>query len=242
MTDQSTIKLQAFIAHHGIASRRKAEEMIEAGKVIVNGERAHIGQRVDPKKDTVLVAGERIGKPEQAKYFLIYKPRGVVSTTSDEMGRKTVLDLIPKQSQRLYPVGRLDLDSEGLMLLTNDGDLAHKYTHPSFGIEKIYHVTPDRRLSDKALQHLERGVKLKDGWAKPLAVEELTSGKVGEIAITLAEGRNQEIRRIMRRLGYEVERLIRVQMGPFSLNDLDDKQWVEVEARDMQPAPANEQQ
>ncbi|MEX0896038.1 MAG: pseudouridine synthase [Patescibacteria group bacterium] len=233
MTAQPTIKLQAYIAQHGVTSRRKAEELIEAGKVVVNGERAHIGQRIDPNTAVVLVAGERIGKPINAKYFLIYKPRGVISTTSDELGRRTVLSLIPPQDERLYPVGRLDRDSEGLMLLTNDGDLAHKYTHPSFGVEKTYRVTPDRRLSRDAYEHLERGVKLKDGWAKPTALAELHNDDSGELEITMTEGRNQEIRRMLRRVGYEVARLIRVRLGDFHLSDLNGADWIELQSNDV---------
>lgn len=230
-----TLKLQTFLAHHNIASRRKAEEMIKNGQVMVNGQVAHIGQRIDEKKDQVTVNGKSVGGQDKSSliYFLVYKPRGVVTTTKDELGRKTVLDLIEAQKSRLYPVGRLDQDSEGLMLLTNDGDLTQRLTHPSFGFTKTYHVTPDRPLSSLAYEHLKRGVKLKDGWVKNISVKKVEGGNEGELAVTLGEGKNHEVRRIFRRLGYEVVKLVRVQFGPFTLDDLAGKEWVELSSKEV---------
>src|SRR5690606_3699972 len=148
------------------------EKLIERGLVMVNGKRASIGQRINPEKDKVTFRGQQVDKPEIPRYFLVNKPIGVVSTTKDELGRKTVLDILPREVKtvRLYPVGRLDYESQGLMLLTNDGDIAHHLTHPSFQIPKKYYVELDRQPSDKAIEHLRKGVKLSDGFTQPAEV------------------------------------------------------------------------
>lgn len=229
MNDNS-IKLQAFMAHCGIASRRACEVLIADGKVTVNGVKAHIGQRVVPNVDSVSVAGKKIVPDQPKRYFLIDKPKGYVSTTSDEMGRHTVLQLLPKDvTERIFPVGRLDLDSEGLMLLTNDGLLAQKLTHPRFEMEKTYHVMVITKPTFKAIHHLEMGVKLKDGYTQPAKVEILsTENDEVWIEITIKEGRNRQVRRMMERIGYPVEKLVRVGMGPFDLDMLDGKQVMEI--------------
>lgn len=227
-----TIKLQKFLSQAGIASRRAAEELIKAGKISVNGQVAKIGHRVDPNKDTIEVEGKNISISENPRYFLIYKPIGVVSTTEDELGRKTVISLLPKETvknSRLYPVGRLDLESKGLMLLTSDGALTHKLTHPRFGMPKTYHVLVDREPSYRALEHLEKGVMLKEGLTAPAGVEMLDkSGKNQWLKITIHEGRNRQVRRMMERVGYETLRLVRTNLGPFSLSDLQGKTYREL--------------
>lgn len=226
---KNTVKLHAFMAHAGIASRRKSEELIEAGKVTVNGHRAHVGLRIDPATDTVTVENKKIETPEVHRYFLVYKPVGIISSTNDELKRKTVVDLIKDIDERLYPVGRLDQDSEGLMLLTNDGILANKLTHPKYRIPKIYQITVDSDPTRKALEHLRRGVKLADGYTHPVEVEIVEQGEHNTILeMTIYEGRNRQVRRMMDRIGYPVLKLVRVKMGPFTLDDLEGQKSIEV--------------
>lgn len=229
----STIKVHAYIAELGLMSRRKAEAAIAQERVRVNNELAHIGQRINPQKDVVKLDGAPIIATSDPLYYLIDKPRGTISTTSDELGRKTVLDVLPKSKERLFPVGRLDADSEGMLILTNDGELAHRLTHPSFGVEKTYEVTPDRPLSDRAFDHLSRGVKLTDGWAIPVAVTRSDQDE-RTIVITLSEGRSHEIRRMMRRVGYEVERLRRVRIGGLDIDSLEGKTWKRLSQKEVQ--------
>lgn len=218
-------KLQQVIAHKGITSRRKAEELIRTGKVFVNAKPAHIGQRVILGKDIIMVNGVEIDKPEDLRYLLVYKPVGYVSTTSDELGRKTVLKLVPAHiKERLYPVGRLDKESEGLMLLSNDGDLAHKLTHPSFNIQKVYEVTVAGKVSYKALQHLRRGVRLSEGYVSPRSAKIIDKEEdQSTIQISLAEGKKHQVRRMVARIGYDTIKLVRTALGPFKLEHLQGK-------------------
>src|SRR3989344_1137582 len=225
-----TMKLQQALAQAGITSRRKAEEMIANGRVEVNGKLAHIGQRVDATHDQITFDKKLITEPEQKRYFLVYKPAGLVSTTADERGRQTVLSLLPKTIQeRLFSVGRLDKDSEGLLLLTNDGEYANTLLHPSFGVEKTYEVTVIGQVSSKALEHLRRGVKLKEGYVAPAAATILdTAEDTTTLEITLGEGKKHEICRMMRRIGYEVVKLIRTKFGPYTLEMLEESDYVEI--------------
>jgi len=235
----STIKLQAYIARLGISSRRKAEQMIADGLVTVDGELAHIGQRINPEKVAITIDGKPItNQKTDFIYYLVNKPIGYVSTTQDELGRKTVLDLLPPQKDRLYPVGRLDIDSEGLILITNDGNLAQKLTHPAFEIPKTYHVLISGTPSNKALNHLKKGVKLTDGYTKPALVS-IVKHDLGDtwVSITIHEGKNRQIRRMISRVGYEVLRLIRVSMADFSLEMLEGKRYLKID----QPQIANTQ-
>ncbi len=225
MSDQNP-KLQAFLAHAGVASRRKSEEMIADGQVTVNGEKAHIGQRVNPSKDKISVKGKPINQASELIYVLVNKPNGIVSSTSDELGRKTVLDLLPESfdKHRLYPVGRLDQDSQGLMLLTNDGEFAYRLTHPKFEIPKTYEVLIDRKPSFAAMNLLRYGVRLSDGVTAPAEVEILDSNdNQAWLTITIHEGRNRQVRRMFERVGYDVKRLTRIQLGPFMLADLNSR-------------------
>jgi 23S rRNA pseudouridine2605 synthase len=240
--NKPTVKLQTFMAHSGIASVRKSEEFIREGKVFVNGKKAHIGQRVDPKKVEVVFEGKKVVQNENFRYFLIDKPKGYVSTTSDEMGRKTVLNLLPEKiDERLYPVGRLDIDSEGLLLLTNDGKLAQTLTHPKFEIEKTYHVLIDRQPSFRAINHLRKGVKIKGEYTLPAEVKilsaekDLSDDQLEEessndvwLEITITEGKNRQIRNMMDRVGYPVVRLVRISMGPLHIDMLDGGQVIEL--------------
>jgi pseudouridine synthase len=233
MNNSDSVKIHAYIAHQGIASRRKAEELVQLGKVRVNGEKAIIGQRIDPQTDKVTVEGNVISKKaNQPIYLLINKPAGYVSTTSDELGRKNVLDLVPanlKQNTRLYPVGRLDLDSEGLMLLTNDGDLAFHLTHPKFEVKKTYHVLVAGTPTELAINHLRKGVKLREGFTSPADVEELsTEGDNTWLSITIHEGRYHQVKRMLERVGYDTLRLIRVSMGQFNLDQLQGQKYLKL--------------
>jgi 23S rRNA pseudouridine2605 synthase len=224
-----TIKLHAHLAQLGVASRRKAEAMIEAGKVAVNGQPAHVGQRIDPNIDHVKIGGKPISGNLNLRYFLINKPRGFVSTTSDELDRPTVLKLIPKTKERLFPVGRLDIDSEGLLLLTNDGDLTYRLTHPKFAVPKTYEVMVGGRPTGLAINHLRRGVKLKEGYTQPAEITILDhEGENTWLEITITEGWNRQVRRMLERVGYDTIRLVRIKMGPFSLDDLDDNPYREL--------------
>ena len=171
------------------------------------------------------------------RYFLVNKPIGLVSTCSDELGRPTVLSLLPpsvtkEANLRLFPVGRLDIDSRGLMLLTNDGQLTQQLTHPKFAIDKTYHVRLDRRPTNLALNRLQKGVKLKDGWAHVLEFHRLHPKESDQsqvwFSVNVNEGRNRLIRRIFERLGYEVLELIRVSFGPLNLDQLEEKNWLEI--------------
>ncbi len=225
-----TIKLQKFLATAGVASRRKSEELIVSGQVTVNAVVAKIGQRIDPTGDLVQIAGQVVTDQTKKMYYLVDKPRGVITTTNDELNRPTILSLLPVLDTKLYPVGRLDQDSEGLVLLTNDGDLAYRLTHPKFEVNKTYQVQLDRQPSQSALDHLQSGVKLSDGWAKPLDLKELDKNSDSTwYELSVNEGRNRLVRRMWERVGYEVKRLIRTQMGPFTLDQLDGKTWQKVE-------------
>lgn len=219
---QDTLKLQTFLAHAGIASRRASEKLIEEGLVTVNGKLAHLGQRISPNKDEVKYKGTKVSVLSDLTYLLLHKPAGYVSTTNDELGRKTVLNLLPLEKRAgLYPVGRLDQDSEGLLLLTNDGELAYVLTHPKFEIEKTYHVLLEGIPSTPALKHLERGVKLNDEYVKPVKTSILRrENKNTWLEIVIAEGKKHQVKRMINRTGYEVLRLIRVKMGPLELGDL----------------------
>lgn len=200
----------------------------------MNGRRAALGDSADPARDEVTVDGEPVAR-EAFEYWIVHKPRGVLSTASDPRGRSTVVDLVPDRAGRLYPVGRLDLDTEGLVLLTNDGELTHRMLHPSFGAEREYRVTVRGRISRETLDRLAHGVELDDGPTAPATVgtaEFDPDGRTSSFALTLVEGRKRQIRRAMKALGHEVVRLVRVRMGPLELGRL--------AAGDSRPASARE--
>ncbi|MEO8580981.1 MAG: pseudouridine synthase [Patescibacteria group bacterium] len=219
---QTTIKLQSFLAHSGVSSRRGAEKLIEEALVTVNDQPAHIGQRISVQKDKIRYRGKLISVSSVLSYYIIHKPVGFVSTTSDELERKTVLELLPEELRTgLYPVGRLDQDSEGLLLLTNDGDLTYILTHPKFEIEKTYQVLLQGIPSTRALDHLKRGVKLKDEYVKPVKITIMKhENKNTWLEIVISEGKKHQVKRMVNRIGYEVLRLIRVKMGPLELGEL----------------------
>lgn len=203
------MRLNKYLAHHGISSRRAADQLIQAGKVLVNGQRATLGLQVEDG-DVVTVRGKNVGTSPVLKYYLVHKPTGIVSTASDPQGRRTVLDLVP-DSTRLYPVGRLDYDSEGLMLLTNDGALAYRLTHPKFEVEKLYKVLVKGKPSAKTLKQLDPPAKVK--------ILEVQEGKTW-LEFTLHEGKNRQIRKLCQAVGHPVIRLIRLALGPYQLGVL----------------------
>lgn len=220
-------RLQKVLAARGWGSRRVCEEMIEAGRVRVNGEVAQLGRRVDVQVDVVEVDGAPVGVRPDFVYYLLNKPAGVVSTAKDTHDRETVVDLVPAEP-RVYPVGRLDAETEGLLLLTNDGDLTHRLTHPKFGVEKEYiaHVDSDGRpVSNSALATLRRGVDIGDGVTSPAEVGEL---QPGVLRVVIHEGRNRQVRRMCETVGYPVLRLVRTRIGPLVDKSLRPGDWREL--------------
>jgi len=218
-------RLQKVLAAAGIASRRASEELIVAGRVTVNGRVATIGDRVEAQSDIVEVDGERVIIDTTLRYLMLNKPQGVVSTTSDPEGRPTVMDLV-NLDERLYPVGRLDQDTEGLLLLTNDGDLAHRLLHPSFGVERTYLALVPGPVRREPLRRLSDGVMLDDGPARPkrVRVAEEHRGKA-LLEVVMTEGRKREVRRMLAEVGMPVERLARVAFGGVELGDLRQGKW-----------------
>jgi 23S rRNA pseudouridine2605 synthase len=215
-------RLQKILAAAGLGSRRACEALIAAGRVSVNGRRAALGESADPDRDEIALDGEPIRR-EAFEYWVVNKPTGVLSTVRDTRGRPTVMDLVPDRMARVYPVGRLDQDTEGLVLLTNDGELTHRMLHPSFGAEREYWVTSRGQISDSVLARLAAGVELDDGLTAPAQVGGASfdpSSKRTRFSLTLIEGKKRQIRRVMRELGHPVVQLVRVRMGPIHLGDL----------------------
>lgn len=220
MQEKNKVRLQKFMADCGVASRRKSEKLIEAGKVKVNGHTARIGDKIDPKKDLVTVGGKKINKVDKLYYIMLNKPRGYLTTVSDEFGRKTVMDLVDIKA-RVYPVGRLDKDSEGLLLLTNDGAFANLLTHPKHSFAKVYRVTVRPAVSDEILDELRNGIEIDGRKTAPCDVSVITEeeGRV-VLEFILREGRNRQIRKMCDAVGLEVARLKRVAIGPVKLGML----------------------
>ena len=213
-------RLQKFIASCGVASRRKAEELITEGKVQVNGRRiTELGVKIDPQKDKVKVNGQLLAQ-EKPVYYLLNKPKGVITSVSDPQGRETVLDYIKNESKRIYPIGRLDLYTEGLLLLTNDGELAQNLTHPSKGVEKTYEVRIKGCVRDEDLQVIANGVALEDGITASATIVDLgfdDHNGVHEVEITIHEGRNRQVRRMFEHFGYRIHNLKRIAYAGLTL-------------------------
>ena len=214
-------RLQKIMARAGIASRRHCEELIRDGKVIINGEvRTGLPILVDPEQDEICVNG-RVLRAQRKVYYLLYKPRGVVSTNSDPQGRPRAIDLLAGVAERVYPVGRLDVESKGLLLLTNDGDLAHRLTHPRFGVVKTYVAEVAGRVTASDLEQLREGIYFPEGKARVERVKILRQGpQQSLVEIELREGRNRQIRRMLARLEHNVRQLTRVRIGPLTLRGL----------------------
>lgn len=218
-------RIQKIMASRGIASRRASEELILQGRVTCNGQICGLGDRADPEKDTILVDGRPLPSTPDAIYILLHKPRGYVTTLSDEKGRKNVSQLVSDCPQRVYPVGRLDMDSEGLLLLTNDGELANHLMHPSHVVDKVYQVWV-QGFSPEGLERLSQPIEL-DGYRirKPNVKCQKRTGDKALLQITIHEGRNRQIRRMCAIAGMEVQRLKRIQEGSLSLGQLPLGKW-----------------
>jgi 23S rRNA pseudouridine2605 synthase len=217
-------RLQKIMAARGVASRRKAEEIIAAGRVTLNGKVVtEQGTKADPERDEICVDGKRLEKSQRLRYFVLNKPKGYVTTVSDPEGRPTVMDLLPRGTERVYPVGRLDYASEGLLLMTNDGALAHKLMKAGSHVPKTYRVKVSGKPDEKAIARLRAGVMiaLEDGRkvrTSPAKIRLVEDGANPWYEVLLIEGRNRQIRRMFEEVGHHVEKIKRVQLGPLVLD------------------------
>ncbi len=205
-------RLQKLLARAGVGSRRVVEDMIAEGRIRVNGEVAELGRRADPDVDQIEIDGTLVGVRPDTVWYLLNKPAGVVTTAADTHGRPVVVDLVPAEP-RVFPVGRLDLETEGLLLLTNDGDVTHRLTHPSYGVEKEYLAHVEGRPGRGALRQLREGVVLDDG---PTAPAKVSAVEPDVIRLVIHEGRNRQVRRMCEAVGHPVRRLVRVRIGPIT--------------------------
>ncbi|MBN1954718.1 MAG: rRNA pseudouridine synthase [Anaerolineae bacterium] len=219
-------RLQKILARAGCGSRRACEELIRQGRVAVNGRQAKLGQKADPERDRITLDGRPVESDLQKVYVALHKPRGILSDKGDDSQQSgTVHDLVPLPT-RLFSVGRLDLHSEGLILLTNDGELAHRLTHPRYEHEKEYRVYVEGRPGQKTLNRWRRGVFLDGKRTAPAQVKVLSEEKEHSwLCVVLREGRKRQIRRVAAMLGHPVQRLIRVRIGPIRLGELEPRQW-----------------
>lgn len=236
MANNNEVRLQKFMAEQGVASRRKSEDLIRAGKVKVNGHVAEIGMKINPRKDLVTVGKQKLTNVKNRKmvYIMLNKPRGYVTTVSDELGRKTVMDLLPDFGCRIYPVGRLDKDSEGLLLLTNDGSFTNCMTHPSHEYAKVYRVTVRPTVNDEILFNLRNGIEIDGRKTAPCEVTVLTEEENRVVLeFILHEGRNRQIRKMCESQGLEVARLKRISIGPIKLGMLKQGDYRELSEQDV---------
>ncbi|MDO4364909.1 MAG: pseudouridine synthase [Clostridia bacterium] len=236
MANNNEVRLQKFMAEQGVASRRKSEDLIRAGKVKVNGHVAEIGMKINPRKDLVTVGKQKLTNVKNRKmvYIMLNKPRGYVTTVSDELGRKTVMDLLPDFGCRIYPVGRLDKDSEGLLLLTNDGSFTNCMTHPSHEYAKVYRVTVRPAVNDEILFNLRNGIEIDGRKTAPCEVTVLTEEENRVVLeFILHEGRNRQIRKMCESQGLEVARLKRISIGPIKLGMLKQGDYKELSEQDV---------
>ncbi len=229
-----TERIQKILSARGVASRRKAEELIAAGRVACNGRTCVLGDTADPAVDAITLDGAPIPESGDRVYILLHKPRGYVTTLSDEKGRKNAAQLVADCGVRVYPVGRLDMDSEGLLLFTNDGDFANTLMHPRHQVEKTYRVTV-RGYSPEAMEALKQPVTL-DGYRvrAPKAVLEEDRGETARLLVTIHEGRNRQVRRMCDLAGMTVTRLVRIREGSLSLGDLPPGAWRYLTAQEVE--------
>lgn len=218
-------RLQKVLAHAGVASRRKCETLIEEGRVTVDGVPVtELGYKVDPSKQVVAVDGKPV-QAEKKVVLLLNKPTAYVSTVSDPEGRRTVMSLLPQMAERVYPIGRLDYDTSGLLLFTNDGSLTERLLHPSRDIEKVYRVTVTGTVEREARRALAEGIELEDGVTAPAVVEMMRQGDESVVQIAIHEGRNRQVRRMFDHLHLPVKRLKRIAFGPIDLGHLKTGEW-----------------
>ncbi len=229
-------RLQKVLARAGVASRRESEKLILAGRVAVNGRIVReLGTKVDPERDEIRVDTVPLRTPRAPLAFLVVKPKGVLSTTRDERGRRTILDLLPPVDRRLYPAGRLDEDSEGLIIVTDDGDLTNLVTHPRYGIPKTYVLRIRGRLTGAETARVESGVWLSDGKTRPSRIKIRKRGRqVSQVEVTITEGRNRELRRIFAKIGHPVLSLRRIRIGGLTLKGMKPGQWRKLARRDIE--------
>lgn len=218
-------RLQKILSARGVCSRRAAEELLTAGRITCNGRVCQLGDSADPDKDKIMVDGKPLPSPQKHIYLMLHKPKGYVTTLSDEKGRKNAAQLVSDCGSRVYPVGRLDMDSEGLLLFTNDGDFANRLMHPKHEIEKVYRVTVDG-YSTAGLQRLQQPMTL-DGYRLRIPAVELLEAHDTKavLQITIHEGRNRQVRRMCAIAGMQVRRLIRIREGAVALGDLPQGKW-----------------
>lgn len=220
------VRLQKFLASAGLASRRRCEELIAEGRVKVNGAVVtRLGTRVDPSADVIEVDGKRLLPAPEKFYVMLNKPKGYVTTARDELGRRTVLDLVSGLKSRLFPVGRLDMETEGLLILTNDGEFANLLMHPRHEVWKTYVAVVRGHISKEAVNALRRGIVLEDGPTAPAKVRLLKSDDRSVVELSIREGRKRQVRRMFAALGYGVEDLKRISYGPIRLGDLPKGRW-----------------
>lgn len=228
-------RLQKYLANAGVASRRKAEELITAGRVSVNGNVVtELGTKVDDGSDEIVVDGKVISKSDR-NWVALNKPRGYVTTRDDPQGRPTIYELLPPHLRSLFYVGRLDVESEGLLLLTNDGDRAHRLLHPKFQVPRVYDVIVSGGVTAETVRKLLAGVELDDGTAKAESVKVMPARHADEskLRILLREGRKREVRRMMRAVGHPVRRLRRISYGPVQLGRLASGEWRQLTAEEL---------
>jgi 23S rRNA pseudouridine2605 synthase len=226
---EGTERLQKALARAGLGSRRASEDLIRAGRVTVNGRVASLGDRIDPARDRVEVDGDRVPLDPGLRYYVLHKPRGVVTTARDPQRRRDVTEFFPP-GPRLFPVGRLDRDTEGVLLLTNDGELANRVMHPRYGVEKEYLAEVEGSPGRRHAARLVRGVDLDDGTARARSARPVPGpGGKGAVRLVMVEGRKREVRRMLEAVGLPVHRLVRVRVGPVRLGRLRPGQVRELE-------------
>jgi 23S rRNA pseudouridine2605 synthase len=229
VNSRNTIRLQKIISQAGVASRRAAEKLIEDGRVTVNGETVReMGTKADPTRDDIRVDGRRIKSAELSLYILLNKPAGYVTTRSDPQRRRTVIDLLHGVKEYVYPVGRLDYDTQGILLLTNDGDLAAKLTHPRHEVDRTYEAYVSGMPDDEAIERLRRGIPLDGRRTRPADVVLVNKGRrvgAGVLIITIREGRNRQVRRMLEAVGHPVQSLRRIRFGPLGDSGLKPGEW-----------------
>jgi 23S rRNA pseudouridine2605 synthase len=230
-------RLQKILAHAGIASRRAAERLMAEGRVTVNGKPVReMGTKADPARDDIRVDGRRVKAPERPRYILLYKPPGYVTTRSDPQRRRTVMDLIDGVREYVYPVGRLDYDTEGLLLLTNDGELAAMLTHPRHEVERTYEAHVAGVPDEDAVDRLRRGIPLDGRRTQPadvLVLNKRPNDREGILLITIREGRNRQVRRMLEAVGHPVRKLRRTKIGPLSDRHLRPGEWRDLSAKEV---------
>ena len=229
------MRLNKYLAHAGVASRRKCDELILAGFVEVNGEKiTDLGVNIDEEKDEIMFKGQPVQRKEKYTYVLLNKPRGVITTANDEYARKTVVDLIGIV-ERIYPIGRLDYDTSGVLILTDDGELTNKLTHPNYKVAKVYHALLDKVIRPIDLHKLREGIMLDDKMTQPCKIREIRIiNNTSFLEIELKEGRNRQIRRMFELFDYEVEKLERVSFAGLTASGLQPGEWRNLKSHEIE--------